>query len=390
VLGAAIAAAGISLAGAVGEAPGRGPGLPPRQALLVANLYDGTVDVIEQRTFERIERIDVAPDYRACVAAAGAPASGDCVVENELSARGEVLLLDDVTPSRDGRTIYVSRPSLGDVAAIDLRTERLMWRAEVPGDFPDHLALSPDGRRLLVSAKSQTTVEVISTRSARIVDRFPTGVRPHGNQFSADGELAYNGSIGRGIADPEQCRCWLTVVDGRTFEVRRVAEFDQGVRPFAITANDRRAYIQLSLLHGFIEYDLRHERRLRTLRLPVPDGSTAVDPGSPPGASVHHGLSLSPDESKICAAASVSDYVAVVRRRSLSLKRAIPVGDDPYWTISSPDGRYCFVANRGSDDVSVISYRRAKEVARIPVGDHPQRIRTARLRLARRTGDPRL
>jgi YVTN family beta-propeller protein len=77
----------------------------------------------------------------------------------------------------------------------------------------------------------------------------------------------------------------------------------------------------------------------------------------------------------------VSDYVAIVRRRSLTVKGTVPVGEEPAWATSSDDGHYCFVPNRESDDVSVISYRTAREVARIAAGDHPRRIVTARVRL---------
>ncbi|MGH2951712.1 MAG: serine/threonine protein kinase, partial [Solirubrobacterales bacterium] len=381
-LTALAAASTASLGPGLEEAPASKPGPKQRDVLLVANILDGTVDVIAQRRFQRVDRIDVAPDYRDCVAAATPGQARECVVDNELVDQGKVLLVDDLRPSPDGKVLYVSRPSLGDVAALSLRTEKLLWSVDVSGGFADHLALSPDGTRLLVSARAADAVEVIDTRSAAVVDRFPTGDVPHGNEYSADGARAYNGSLGRGIApDAAQCGCWLTVVDAATMDVEQVAEFDQGVRPFAVTSDGRRAYVQLSFLHGFAEYSLAHDRLRRTATLPVPGGSDALDSASNPGAVAHHGLALNADETKICAAATVSDYVAIVRRRSLSLKRAVPVGDEPYWATSSRNGRYCFVPNRGSDDVSVISYRKAKEIARIPVGDTPQRIRTARVRV---------
>jgi DNA-binding beta-propeller fold protein YncE len=76
----------------------------------------------------------------------------------------------------------------------------------------------------------------------------------------------------------------------------------------------------------------------------------------------------------------MSGYAAIVRRRTLEPQRIVPVGETPYWSASSEDGRYCFVSVARADRVSVISFRTAREVARIGVGDHPQRMRTGAVR----------
>jgi YVTN family beta-propeller protein len=96
-----------------------------------------------------------------------------------------------------------------------------------------------------------------------------------------------------------------------------------------------------------------------------------------PNDSAHHGLAASNDGAKICAAATVSDYVAIVSRPGLTVDRIVPVGDQPYWATTSVDGQYCFVSNSLSNSVSVISYATATEVARVPVGRYPQRLHAA-------------
>lgn len=383
LIAAGLTAAAATVAVGDARAPGGGDATGTRRGVaLVANAFDGTVDLIDQRSLRRIGRIDVAPDYRRCVAAGGAAgAFGSCVVDNELAARGVLILVDDLRVSPDGRMLYVSRPSLGDVAAFSLRTERRLWRLDVPGRYADHLALSPDGTRLVVSDRGLDVVHEVDTASVSITDRFATGDTPHGNEYSEDGERVYNGSMGQGMAPAAECGCWLTIADADTLDVRRVIEFDQGVRPFVVMPNGGRAYIQLTHLPGFVEYDLRRERPLRTMRLPVPDQSTLLEPDSSPPAATHHGIAVDGDRRTICAAATISDYAAIVRRRSLSVKGIVHVGDEPAWASWSGDGRYCFVANRDSDDVSVVSLRRPREVARIDVGDHPVRIRMARVRL---------
>ena len=91
---------------------------------------------------------------------------------------------------------------------------------------------------------------------------------------------------------------------------------------------------------------------------------------------------INPKGTKLCAAGTMSDYAAIVTRKTLEPQRTVPVGRTPYWSASSADGRYCFVSVAGDDRVSVISFKTAREVARIKVGDHPQRMRTGRVRKA--------
>ena len=56
----------------------------------------------------------------------------------------------DVSP--DGRTLYVSRGYLGDVAAFDIASGRLLWQRSLNTGRADHMTLTPDGRSLFVSA----------------------------------------------------------------------------------------------------------------------------------------------------------------------------------------------------------------------------------------------
>ena len=82
---------------------------------------------------------------------------------------------------------------------------------------------------------------------------------------------------------------------------------------------------------------------------------------------------------RLCVAGTMSDYAAIVNRRTFK-RTLIRRGLKPYWSTSSSDGRRCYVSWSGTDTISVISYRSKGEIARIPVGDHPQRIRTGNVR----------
>ena len=181
---------------------------------------------------------------------------------------------------------------------------------------------------------------------------------------------------------------WFQVVRERDFRVlqrwdmgKELAEagypgMSSAVRPMALGPDERFLWFQVSFFHGFVEYDLQQDKVLRLAHLPTTDQT-------PPTReqylldSAHHGLSMNPEGTKLCAAGTVDGYAAIVNRSSFAYTLASR-GTTPYWVTNSGDGAYCFVSFAGDDEVSVLSYANELEVARIQVGDHPQRMRMGR------------
>jgi hypothetical protein len=378
---------------------------PPgqRDVLVVSNNWAGTADLIDPHTFKRFERIDVVPDKAQRIAEIEADPGRKLIFDGirELVGEGHNQYVDDGFTSKNGRYVYFSRPSFADVVAIDLKTRKIAWRVKISGYRSDHMALSPDGRRLLVSASTARNVNVIDTRRGRIVARFDSGDQPHENNFSKDGKLIYHASIGTVYGptdDPSEDATKgervFEVVDARTYKVKRrivmgpkLADFGRpnmssAVRPMAIAPDERFVYFQLSFLHGFVEYDLKLDRPRRLALLPLSARAKTLTRQDYLLDSAHHGLTINRSGTKFCVAGTMSNYAAIVTRRTLEPQRIIPVGRVPYWSTTSRDGRYCFVSVAGDDRVSVISWRTAREVARIRVGDHPQRMRAGTVRAA--------
>jgi YVTN family beta-propeller protein len=292
--------------------------------------------------------------------------------------------------------VYFSRPSFADVVAIDLKTRKIAWRVPLDGYRADHMALSPDGRRLLVSASTANVVDVIDTNLRRIVARIPSGDSPHESNFSRDGRLIFHASIGfvySGADDPAQDASKgeriFEVIDANTLQVKRTIDMgaelrkygisvSAAVRPMAISPDERYVYFQLSFLHGFVEYDLKGKRPLRIAVLPVRSRAVGLPRTEYLLDSAQHGLGLDNQGTKFCVAGTMSDYAAVVVRKTLKVQSIVPFGEGavPYWSTTSADGRYCFVSVAQEDRVSVISFKTGKQVASIPVGRHPQRMRT--------------
>jgi len=342
-----------------------------RPVLFVGNLDDGTVTLVDMTALRVLGRINVIPDGSTPQDPAQAAAYPALV-----RAKG-TNYVQGVALSPDGQTLYVSRGFLGDVAAFRLAGGQMLWRLQTSSLRADHLALSPDGRRLFVSALTSNTVQVIDTTTHAFVGSFPTGDWPHVIELSPDGSLVYNGSLGNQLAPSgADGHKQLTVADARTLEVVRTYPFEVGVRPFVFTADGRTAYVQLSYLNGFVELDLASGRVTRTVALPVMGPAVGEAPSSYPNQAAHHGIALSADGRLVCDAATVSDYVALVSRPDLRPVAIIPVGSQPAEARTSSDGRYCLVSNRGpgpaANFISVISYAQRREVLRLPTGSRPQ------------------
>lgn len=380
----------------------------PRKVIFVGNNWEGMVDVIDANTYTRLGRINGIPD-QAERERAIAMNPVDLVFFQGirvLIGEGHHQYVDDMYSSNDGRLLIVSRPSYADVAAIDIATGNVVWRFEVDGYRSDHMALSPDGTQVAVSASTGNVVHILDVETGEEQGKFPSGDSPHENIYSEDGKRIYHASIGtvytpldsellggvtdallgKNLLDATKGERVFQVVDADSLEILKTLDLEAdleaagygnlstAVRPMAHTADERYFYFQLSFLHGFIEYDMEEQKVLRLAELPDLTGPL-VTRETYVNDSAHHGIALSADDSTFCVAGTMSDYVALVNRDDFSYELKTGIGEKPYWVTTSKDGNHCYVSWSGTDQMSVFNYASGLEVARVDVGDHPQRIR---------------
>lgn len=400
----------LALVGALGLSGGAAATQAPAataattQVLFVANNWDGTADLVDQHSLKVLKRIDVVPDLEERLAEIRSDPVrfGYYLGIQQLVGEGHDQYADDMFTSHDGRFVYVSRPSLADVVGLDLATGEIVWRFPMEGQRSDHMAISPDGARLMVSDSTANKVHVLDSAGGRKVGEFASGDSPHENTYSRDGTRVFHASIGlvytptdRPLLDSTKGERYLQIVDTASLEVerfdlaenldRREAAVEgepypdsSAIRPMAISPDERMAYLQLSFFHGYVAYDLERHVITQVVNLPnlvpeVPREQYLLD-------SAHHGLAVNPDGSRLCAAGTMSDYAAIVPVDDPGAAVLVEGIDKPYWSTNSGDGRRCFVSASGADEVVVIDYATGREVARIPVGDHPQRMRLGLIR----------
>jgi DNA-binding beta-propeller fold protein YncE len=349
-----------------------------RDVVLVGNAASGTVSLLDGHApWTNLGYIDVTPD----------PISPTQQQQWDFfnAQEGGPRSVDDAIASPDGTKLYVSRANRGDVAAFSLLSHQMLWVTPCAGFRCDHMALSPDGSQLIVSATLAMSAQVLDTRTGAMAATFPTGTFPHQNDYSSDGRFIFNESIGN-VALPQSLEAakglrQLTVVDAHTFQVVHTCQLQHGLRPTVFLPNGI-AYMELSYLNGFIVFDTRSCQILRTINQPFLNGADKLSPDQYPLNSAHHGMALSGDGTKLCDVGTIDNYVAVVSAASLANNLPIDqtivnVGRKPYWGQTSVDGNYCLVSNSDDNSVWVVQYTPAAAVTHVNVGAFPQRERIA-------------
>jgi hypothetical protein len=378
------------------------------RVVFVGNNWEGTADVLrfrppgapgENGKFTRIARLNIIPDKaeREFEIFTNPARLAFFLAIRQFVGEGNDQFVDDMYSTNDGRLLVVSRPSYADVIGMEVATGRIVWRFPMEGFRSDHMAVSPDGRHVAVSDSTANKVHILEMETGRKVGEFPSGDSPHENNYSQDASKIYHASIGRVYTPTDRPEFDTTkgdarfqIVDTSTNQIikqidmgQKLEEFGRedmssAVRPMALSPDERFMYFQVSFFHGFAEYDFAQDAVTRVADLPIknpdqPREEYLLD-------SAHHGIAINDAGTDLCVAGTMSDYAAIVSRADFQDFDTLPLGEKPYWSTTSDDGRHCFVSWSGTDAISAISYEERREVARIDVGDHPQRIRTGVVR----------
>ncbi|WP_254897432.1 YncE family protein [Amycolatopsis sp. Hca4] len=363
--------------------------------MFVGNNWEGTADVIQSRgSFAKIGRVNIIPDKdrRLTEIYLNPIKLAFFLGIRNGPGEGHDQFVDDMYTTPDGSSVVASRPSFADVVSINLTTGRINWRFPVSGFRSDHMAVSPDGRRVAVSASTSNTVHVLDIVTGQQLGSFATGDKPHENVFTDGGRYLWNMSIGEVNTDLDDPG-WdftkgdrhITVVDAATYRQVKVIDMRQrldafgrsdlsdAVRPVAFTPDGSKLYFQVSFFNGFAEYDVATDKITRIKELPK-NPATSDDRKTFVNDSRHHGMSMNPAGTKLCIAGTMDDYATVVDRATLQQAALVPAVK-PYWATVSGDGNACVISEAGADQVTAIDFATGQKLVSVPVGDHPQRVR---------------
>jgi DNA-binding beta-propeller fold protein YncE len=173
---------------------------------------------------------------------------------------------------------------------------------------------------------------------------------------------------------------YIYVGDARTNRVLgKIGPFSKGIRPFAVSDDERWLYANVDALLGFeiaeIQRDFRGGRVVKQVVARTPPERLAEIPTPPrqkPHSTPSHGINLHPNQQEVWMVDGVYGYVYVfdVTKPEPPQIASIPIFADakerphPGWLTFSIDGRYAY-----PEGGVVIDTRTKKVVARIPTSE---------------------
>jgi hypothetical protein len=226
------------------------------------------------------------------------------------------------------------------LAAIDLKTDAIVWEQAYEERCCDRLALSPDEKTIYAPAFGRANWYVIDAATGRL--RHTIGVTgwPRETRYSRDGRSVY-------LAAWESSA--LTVTDAATDRVvRTVGPFSASLCSFTLNGKGTLAFANVDGLVGFEVGDLQTGLVLDRVEADGSrDGSGA--PAREAAAAFEcpsHGIAFAPDERELWVADGVSNRLHVFDATVYppELRTSVKLKTQPRWLAFSRDGRYAYAS----------------------------------------------
>ena len=138
-----------------------------RDVMWVGNNWAGTATIVDERRLKVLQRgVNLIPDKEQELADIRSDPQklAFYLAIQQGPGEGHDQYVDDMFTTRNGRYLAVSRPSFADVVWVDIakavkgRSDSIVREQQMDGFRTDHMGLSPDGRRLLVSDSTERQV----------------------------------------------------------------------------------------------------------------------------------------------------------------------------------------------------------------------------------------
>jgi len=310
--------------------------------------------------------------------------------------------------------IYAVSPAGGGIFVIDPATNKVVQQIE-DIETPHAIDFSPDGTRGYVGDGSNQTLDVLDTKTGKVIKRVPLSGVPHLTAAVKDGKriaVCINHPVGAvDIVDANSLEkvktilmkgnkhdCYSTndgkyviaggtpgfvsVIDMQTEQIAWEVPFDRAILTMAIESNPdgsgRRIFVQLGKFDGFAVVDFATHREVE--RIELPKGGLRSDTGGIIVNGISHGSGITPDGKTYWINSLVYNAVFVyslpdlklvghVDMPALKLPGHPALTGDPHWITFTPDSKTAYIPNLNVRSVVAIDVKTLKVVANIPVGE---------------------
>jgi DNA-binding beta-propeller fold protein YncE len=277
--------------------------------------------------------------------------------------------------------LYVTSHTRDDLICLDLATDKILWRKNL-GKYADSQWTTPDGQRLYLPFRDEIDWKVVDARDGSVLARIDS---ERGKRYDVD-PIADIGPHNTWI-NPAGTRAYLEVLTVNYIYVAdmqsnqllgKIGPFAKGVRPFAVSDDEKYLYANVDGLLGFEVAQIRDDHksgkviyRVET-ETPAQRMKEVPPPPHKPHSTASHGINLRPDQKEVWVVDGVYGYVYVFDVTSLPPKQtaAVPIFKDPKdrphpgWLTFGINGQYAY-----PDGGAVIDAQSKQVVARIPTSE---------------------
>jgi DNA-binding beta-propeller fold protein YncE len=247
--------------------------------------------------------------------------------------------------AKTGR-LYVS--TLTRLAAIDLRTEKLLWVKRYPGGC-DRMSITPDGAKIYLPTLEKDDWHVVDGKSGDVIATISPKSGSHNTVMALDGSKVYLA----GLRSP-----LLRVVDTATDRIVKEIPFSAPVRPFTVNGKSTLAYVNVNGLLGFEVGEIATGKFLHRVEVPGYKQGPVKRHGCPA-----HGVGLTPDEREVWLVDGFNKAVHIYDNTVMPpkyLQTIAPLIDDPGWVTFTLKGDFAYPSTG-----DVIDPKAKKIVARL-------------------------
>jgi YVTN family beta-propeller protein len=282
--------------------------------------------------------------------------------------------------------LYLTSNLKDELVCIDLATETVDWRRHYSDGYVDSQAITPDGKTLYVPLRDGDSWWVIDAASGDVKAKIPVthgkqyapddhpigGIGPHNTWMNRDGTRVYL----QVLTVP-----YVFIADTKTNKlIGKIGPFSKGLRPIAISDDEKYAFVNVDWLLGFEVGQVRNGNQwggpmLHRVEARTPASRLEQLPNPParkPHSTMSHGINITPDQKEVWVVDGIYGYIYVYDVTSMPPKHIADVplfkepGEQPRpgWISFSLDGRYAY-----PDGGAVIDARTKKVAARIPTSE---------------------
>jgi YVTN family beta-propeller protein len=273
------------------------------------------------------------------------------------------LVFSAAAMAAPGVNVYIANFDDNTISIIDSATNTVTATINVLGTFPEGVAVTPDGSKVLFTLRAGTSagdnsngvVEILDTATNAVIAQIPTLPGPVGVVVAPNGKTAYIACNNFGGTAN------LEVLDlgSNTITSQIAVNSTTGDAPFtlAISPDGTKLYIVTANANapGGV---------LQVVNVAAAAVTASITVGNDPGD-----VAITPNGSQIYVSNFDDNSVSVISAATNTVTATIPVGITPFGVAVTPDGSQAWVANVGDNTISIIATSTNKVISTFPAGN---------------------